>query len=147
MTMMAARSAARSRDRQDACSALGKRLCGDLVPGEREQEIYRLWTVEGFTLREIGERFGIGPERVRQLLKFYFRESGMPLAVRERRAHKRAVRIAAVSARLKHPTRGSGRRADRCLASAATRASTARCGPTGRRVRSSSGFASRSRAH
>lgn len=37
-------------------------------PDEREREIYRLRVEEGLTLREIGRRFGIGPERVRQLV-------------------------------------------------------------------------------
>lgn len=62
------------------------------LPGERELEILRLRTVDRLTLQEIGERFGIGRERLRQLLKFYFRESGTPPAVRERRARKRARR-------------------------------------------------------
>lgn len=30
--------------------------------------MYRLRTVEGLTLAEIGKRFGVGPERVRQLI-------------------------------------------------------------------------------
>lgn len=40
---------------------------------EREREMYRLRVVEGLTLRELGERFGIGPERVRQILNRYLR--------------------------------------------------------------------------
>lgn len=58
------------------------------MPDKREREIHRLRIVEGLTLREIGEQFGISPERVRQILNFYFRESGVPPAARERRARK-----------------------------------------------------------
>lgn len=43
-----------------------------LLPTERELEMYRLRMVEGLSLREIGERFEIGPERVRQLLALHF---------------------------------------------------------------------------
>lgn len=35
---------------------------------ERQREMYRLRTIEGLTLAEIGKRFGVGPERVRQLI-------------------------------------------------------------------------------
>jgi Sigma-70, region 4 len=35
--------------------------------------MYRLRTVEGLTLGEIGERFGVGPERVRQLINRHVR--------------------------------------------------------------------------
>jgi DNA-binding CsgD family transcriptional regulator len=35
---------------------------------ERQREMYRLRTEEGLTLAEIGKRFGVGPERVRQLI-------------------------------------------------------------------------------
>jgi DNA-binding CsgD family transcriptional regulator len=35
---------------------------------ERQREMYRLRTVEGLTLAAIGKRFGVGPERVRQLI-------------------------------------------------------------------------------
>jgi transposase len=38
---------------------------------EREREIYELRVTEGLTLRELAKRFGIGPERVRQLLHDY----------------------------------------------------------------------------
>ncbi|MGH2903242.1 MAG: sigma factor-like helix-turn-helix DNA-binding protein [Solirubrobacteraceae bacterium] len=40
---------------------------------EREREMYRLRISEGLTLRELGERFGIGPERARQVLNRYVR--------------------------------------------------------------------------
>lgn len=39
--------------------------------GEREQQIYRLRTVEGWTLTEIAARYHIAKERVRQLLREY----------------------------------------------------------------------------
>lgn len=42
--------------------------------------MYRLRVVEGLTLRELGERFGIGPERVRQLLNRHVRQTtGLPV--------------------------------------------------------------------
>jgi transposase len=42
--------------------------------------MYRLRVVEGLTLRELGERFGIGPERARQLLNRYVRQTtGLPV--------------------------------------------------------------------
>lgn len=41
--------------------------------GEREGEIYRLRTVEGWTLNEIAARYHIAKERVRQLLREYER--------------------------------------------------------------------------
>jgi transposase len=50
------------------------------VSGERAREMYRLRVVEGLTLRELGERFGVGPERVRQLLNRYVRQAtGLPV--------------------------------------------------------------------
>jgi DNA-directed RNA polymerase sigma subunit (sigma70/sigma32) len=59
------------------------------APSDREREMLRLRTVEGLTLREIGERFGIGAERVRQLLNHYFRLKGVPPAVKARREMRR----------------------------------------------------------
>lgn len=38
---------------------------------ERAHEMHRLRTVEGLTLRAIGERFGVGPERVRQIINHH----------------------------------------------------------------------------
>ena len=38
------------------------------VPGDRNREIFRLRVVEGLTLSELGERFGLNRERVRQIL-------------------------------------------------------------------------------
>ncbi len=50
------------------------------MSGEREREMYRLRVLEGLTLRELGERFGVGPERVRQLLNRYVRQTtGLPV--------------------------------------------------------------------
>jgi hypothetical protein len=42
---------------------------------EREREMFRLRTVEGLTLGAIGERFGVGPERVRQLINRHVRQT------------------------------------------------------------------------
>jgi transcriptional regulator with XRE-family HTH domain len=55
-----------------------------IVPVEREREMYRLRVVEGLTLRALGERFGIGPERARQLVNRYVRQTtGLPVDARE----------------------------------------------------------------
>lgn len=54
------------------------------MPGEREREMYRLRVVEGLTLRELGERFGVGSERVRQLLNRHVRQAtGLPVDAKE----------------------------------------------------------------
>jgi IclR family pca regulon transcriptional regulator len=45
-------------------------------PTVREQEMYHLRTVEGLTLPEIGERYGIGRQRVRQILEDAFGLTG-----------------------------------------------------------------------
>lgn len=37
--------------------------------------MYRLRTVEGLTLDAIGKRFGVGPERVRQLINRHIRQT------------------------------------------------------------------------
>lgn len=37
--------------------------------------MHRLRTVEGLTLSEIGERFGVGPERVRQLINRHIKHT------------------------------------------------------------------------
>lgn len=42
---------------------------------DREREMLRLRTVEGLTLSAIAARFGIGPERVRQLINRQVRET------------------------------------------------------------------------
>lgn len=55
------------------------------VPGEREQEMFRLRTVDGLSLAELGERFHLHRERVRQLLHLYYGLKGEPPAVKARR--------------------------------------------------------------
>lgn len=45
-------------------------------PDERAQEMYRLRTVEGLTLRQLAQRFQVSPERVRQLVYAYARAAG-----------------------------------------------------------------------
>lgn len=74
------------------------------MPGEREREMYRLRVVEGLTLRELGERFGIGPERVRQLLNRHVRQTtGLPVDAkamsRAATAARRAKDLALAQAR------------------------------------------------
>jgi DNA-binding XRE family transcriptional regulator len=54
-------------------------------PGERNLEVFRLRVVEGRSLKETGERVGIGHERVRQVLARYFGLRGSPPAVKARR--------------------------------------------------------------
>lgn len=46
----------------------------------RHLEMLRLRLLDGLTLREVGERTGVGAERVRQLLAFYFDVNRTPLA-------------------------------------------------------------------
>ncbi len=57
---------------------------GGHVQGEREREMFRLRAVEGQTLNQIGERFGIKRERVRQLLRLHFGLDGVPPAAKRR---------------------------------------------------------------
>jgi hypothetical protein len=54
------------------------------VPKARHIEMLRLRLVEGFTLREVGERTGVTGSRVQQLLAVYFGLNGPPPAVKER---------------------------------------------------------------
>lgn len=54
------------------------------IHSQRELEIFRLRAVEGLTLAQIGRRFDINAERVRQLLKLHFGLSGRPPAAKER---------------------------------------------------------------
>jgi DNA-binding Lrp family transcriptional regulator/DNA-binding CsgD family transcriptional regulator len=61
-------------------------------PTEREQEMYRLRTVEGLTLPKIGERYGVSAERVRQILNRAFRLTGTPFAVKTRHRRRRGTR-------------------------------------------------------
>jgi transcriptional regulator with XRE-family HTH domain len=55
-----------------------------IVPGEREREMFRLRVIDGLTLREIGERFGVIAERVRQIHAVYFGLHGTTPAARPR---------------------------------------------------------------
>jgi transcriptional regulator with XRE-family HTH domain len=55
------------------------------VPDDRNREIFRLRIVEGLTLKALGERFGLNPERVRQILAVYFGLAGTPPATRRGR--------------------------------------------------------------
>jgi hypothetical protein len=54
------------------------------MPNERNLEVFRLRVVEGLYLTEIGDRVGIGVERVRQILAGYFGLRGSPPAVKTR---------------------------------------------------------------
>lgn len=73
------------------------------VPRDREREMLRLRVVEGLTLAEIGARFGVGQERVRQLLNLYFGMSGTPPAAKQHRhlatAKRRTDDLAAARSR------------------------------------------------
>jgi hypothetical protein len=60
-----------------------------IVPGEREREMLRLRIVEGLTLQEIGDRFGVISERVRQIHAAYFGLHGKPPAARTRSRRRR----------------------------------------------------------
>jgi Sigma-70, region 4/Bacterial RNA polymerase, alpha chain C terminal domain len=55
------------------------------LPDERNREVFRLRTVEGLSLTDTGGRLGISPERVRQVLAFYFGVRGTPPAAKARR--------------------------------------------------------------
>lgn len=70
---------------------------------EREREMFRLRTVEGLTLSAIAARFGIGDERVRQLINRHVRETtGRPPdprgLSRAAKATRRAVDLARAQA-------------------------------------------------
>ncbi len=62
---------------------------GSRGPLEREQEIYRLRTVEGWSLEEIAKRFDVTRERVRQILRDYLGVSDTPPAAKARTATRR----------------------------------------------------------
>ncbi|MGP0102636.1 MAG: sigma factor-like helix-turn-helix DNA-binding protein [Solirubrobacteraceae bacterium] len=47
------------------------------VPDDRNREIFWLRIVEGLTLKQVGERFDLNNERVRQILGHYFGLSGV----------------------------------------------------------------------
>jgi hypothetical protein len=59
------------------------------IPGTREEEMFRQRTVEGLTLREIAERHDLGFERIRQILRHYYRLTGFTPAAVERQKQKR----------------------------------------------------------
>ena len=61
---------------------------GGHVQGEREREMFRLRAVEGRTLDQIGERFDLKRERVRQLLRLHFGLDGVPPATNGRPSPK-----------------------------------------------------------
>lgn len=55
-----------------AALARGESMVGRRLPDERAMAILRERLIERKTLRAIGEAHGIGNERVRQLLNYYF---------------------------------------------------------------------------
>ncbi len=63
------------------------------VPGDREERIYHQRTVEGLSLQDIADHHGIGYERVRQLLRHYYRLTGFPPAVRRREKKDREALV------------------------------------------------------
>lgn len=67
---------------------------GHPAPCAREREMFRLRASEGLSLREIGERFDLHGERVRQLLVLYFGLAGIPPAAKARRRAATARRHA-----------------------------------------------------
>jgi DNA-directed RNA polymerase sigma subunit (sigma70/sigma32) len=71
-------------------------------PDERGQEMYRLRTVEGLTLRQLAQRFQISPERVRQLVYSYARATG------EQRSPVTISRAATAARRAKDLERADG---------------------------------------
>jgi DNA-directed RNA polymerase sigma subunit (sigma70/sigma32) len=56
----------------------GESIVGRRPPDDRELAILRERLIERKTLKAIGEAHGIGNERVRQLLNFYFGVTGTP---------------------------------------------------------------------
>jgi transcriptional regulator with XRE-family HTH domain len=65
-----------------ALNRYGLSLNHGRVPDDRNREIFRLRIVEGLTLSELGERFGLNRERVRQILAVYFGLTGTPPAAK-----------------------------------------------------------------
>jgi|HubBroStandDraft_6_1064221.scaffolds.fasta_scaffold411085_2 transcriptional regulator with XRE-family HTH domain len=61
------------------------------VPGDRELEMLRLRIVDGMTLSEIGQRHGVIPERVRQILAQCYGLHGKPPTARRTSRHKGAA--------------------------------------------------------
>ncbi len=66
-----------------------RRTLGRSVPAEREREMLWLRAVEGLTLKQIGERFDVIAERVRQLLAVYFGLNSPPPATKGRSSRGR----------------------------------------------------------
>lgn len=58
---------------------------GGHIQGERELEMFRLRTVVGLSLDEIGERFNLTRGQVHQLLRLHFRLDAVPPATRAHR--------------------------------------------------------------
>jgi hypothetical protein len=58
------------------------------IPGDREERMFHERTVEGLTLREIAERHSLGFERIRQILRHYYRLTGFTPAAVKRRKQK-----------------------------------------------------------
>lgn len=52
-------------------------------------------TVDGLTLREIADHHNLTQERIRQILAYYFRVRGVPLAAVARRRKKAAAKTEA----------------------------------------------------
>lgn len=61
-------------------------------PKDREYEMFRLRVIEGLTLSEIAEMFGLHRERVRQLLRAHFRLRVPPAASAHRSTRARDAR-------------------------------------------------------
>jgi transcriptional regulator with XRE-family HTH domain len=61
-------------------------------PKDREYEMFRLRAVEGLTLSEIAEAFGLHRERVRQLLRAHFRLRVPPAASARRSIRSKEAR-------------------------------------------------------
>ncbi len=61
-------------------------------PKDREYEMFRLRVVEGLTLSEIAEVFGLHRERVRQLLRAHFRLRVPPAASTRRSTRAKEAR-------------------------------------------------------
>jgi Sigma-70, region 4 len=55
------------------------------VPSDRTREMFHLRVVEGLTLKEVGQRYGIIPERVRQIMAAHFGLRGSPPTVKAKR--------------------------------------------------------------
>lgn len=72
-------------------------LPGHRVAEDRHLEMLRLRLCEGLPLSEIGERAGVGPERVRQLLDLYFDVQGIPPAARRQAAPDEEPRAASIA--------------------------------------------------